>query len=149
MSLFKNNNLDLQKFYQNILIKEAKNLKGIYIEKCENLSMEEYIIYLFHENIGKLPIAQNILICSNETSDEELLSFLYRAIFCEYNTLFAIEILESFSKLQLKRMYSYIDKILFSKFEIYKKENKNINKLKPREYLNSCIFFVNCPPNGI
>ena len=37
-SLFKNNNLDLKKHYENILIKGTKNLKGIYIEKCKNIS---------------------------------------------------------------------------------------------------------------
>ena len=59
--------------------------------------MEESILYLFHEKLEKLPIEQNILICSNETSIEEMQSFFCRAILCDYNTLFIIEILESFS----------------------------------------------------
>ena len=95
--------------------------------------------------MDKLPIAQNILICSNETSIEEMQSFLYRAILCKYNTLFIIEILESFSSFQHNRMYSYIDKLLSDKLEKSikeNKENKNTNKLYTREYVDSCIYFV-------
>ncbi len=92
-----------------------------------------------------MPIAQNILICSIDTSFEEIQSFFYRAILCEYNALFIIEIQESFSKIQQNKMYNCIDEILSEKFEKHKndvKENKNINKLNTKEYLNSCIYFV-------
>ena len=140
ISLFEKNDLNYQKHYENILIKGDKKYKGIYIFKCEYISMEQYILYLFQEKLEKLPIAQNILICSNETSIEEMQSFFYRAILCDYNTLFVIEILESFSNFQHNKMYSYIDKLLSYKLE--NSEKKNINKSNPREYLDSCIFFV-------
>ena len=104
--------------------------------------MEEYILYLFQKKLRKLPIAQNILVCSRETSIEEMQSFFYRAILCAYNTLFVIEILDSFSNIQFYKMYSYIDKILAYKLENFEKETKGINKSNTREYLNSCIFFV-------
>jgi len=117
ISLFKKNNLDYQKHYENMLIKGDKKYNGIYIFKCENISMEQYILFLFHDKLDKLPIAQNILICSNETSIEEMQSFFNRAILCDYNTLFVIEILESFSNFQHNKMYSYIDKLLSYKFE--------------------------------
>ena len=42
--------------------------------------------------IGKLPVAQNILTSSKETSYEEMQAFFYRAILCDYNTLFVVEI---------------------------------------------------------
>ena len=101
------------------------------------------------KKLGKLPIAQNILICSNETSIEEMKSFFYRAILYKSNTLFAVEILESFTNFQHNKMYSYIDKIISIKLEKYKKENKNnkikdknVNKSKSRDYLDSYIVFV-------
>ena len=50
-----------------MLIKGEEKYKGFYIVKCETLSMEEYIFYLFYEKLEKLPIAQNILICNSET----------------------------------------------------------------------------------
>ena len=110
ISLFKANKLDLDKLYDNMLIKEDKKNKGISLQECQNESIEEYILSLFKDNLGKLPIAQNILICSKETSIEEVQSFLYRAILCDYNTLFVIEILKSFSNFQHNKMYGYIDK---------------------------------------
>ena len=127
-----------------MLIKSENN-KGISIIKCKKISMEEYILYLFIKKLGKLPIAQNILICNNETSIEEVQSFLYRAILCEFNTLFTVEILESFSNFQHNKMYSYIDKLLSIKLQKYKKENRNkndIDKSKSRDYLDSYIVFV-------
>ena len=126
ISLFKKNDSNFQKHYDSMKIKEEYNnkFKGIYIEKCEKISMEEYILGLFLKKLDKLPIAQNLLICSNETSIEEIQSFLYRAILCESNTLFAIEILESFTNFQHNKMYSYIDRLLSIKLEKYKKQNE-------------------------
>jgi len=62
--------------------------------------MEKFIINLFLDKIGIYPIAQNVLITNKETSDEEIQSFLARAILCNYNTLFVIEINNSISKYQ-------------------------------------------------
>jgi hypothetical protein len=103
----------------------------------------QYILNLFINRIGKLPISQNILICGKETSIEEIQSFLYRAILCEYNTLFVFEIIESLSEYQYNKIYTYIDKILSIKLEKYKRENKeNVDKSKTELYLNSYIVFV-------
>ena len=145
ISLFEKNKLDFEEHYKKMLIKGEKKYRGIFLHKCETESMEEKILYLFQEKLDKLPIAQNILICSSETSIEEMQSFFYRAILCDYNTLFIIEIFESFSSFQHNKMYSYIDRLLSYKLEKTRKENrenKNINKLNSREYLNSCIYFV-------
>ena len=146
ISLFKNNNLDFQKHYENMEIKREYNNKGFLIKKCQNESMEEYILNLFMDKLGKFPIAQNILICSEQTSVEEIQSFLYRAILCEYNTLFVIQILESFSNYQFNKMYNYIDKIFSIKLEKYNKEKRRrknyFDKSKSRNYLDSYIVFV-------
>ena len=62
-SLFKNNFTSLEKHYEKILIKTEANYKGFYKYKCEeDESMEEFIIDIFMEKVGSLPIAQNILI---------------------------------------------------------------------------------------
>jgi len=122
--------------------------KGISIKKCIKISMEEYILSLFIKKLGKLPIAQNILVCSNETSIEEIQSFFYKAILCEFHTLFVVEIFKSFSNFQHNKMYSYIAKLLSIKFEKYKKENKGKknasqpDKSNSRDYLDSYIVFV-------
>ena len=144
-SLFKENKSNLETHYENMKIKTEKNNRGIYLEKCVKISAEEKILNIFMEKIEKLPIAQNILICGKETSIEEIQSFFYRAILCEYNNLFIVEILYSFSNFQHNKMYGYIDKLLSSKYEKAKKENKenkNIDKSRSKDYLDSCIVFV-------
>ena len=141
-SLFKKNKQPLKEHYSKMRIKEENKYKGIYLQKCENSSMEEFILYLFMDKLGQLPISQNILFCNKETSIEEIQSFFHRAILCEYNTLFIVEIIESFSDFQYNKMFTYIDKLLSYKFEKSKKENKIIDKSRTKEYLSSCIVFI-------
>ena len=132
-------------------LKKLNNLKKLFSESSSNIEVifneENFILYLFQEKLDILPIAQNILICSNETSIEEIQSFFYRAILCEYNTLFIVEILESFNNFQHNKMYGFIDKLLSIKLENIKKDKenqkiKNIDKSSSKEYLNSFIVFV-------
>ena len=80
-----------------MLIKEKKRYQGFYIIKYENESKEEFILNLFWNIIGQLPVEQNILINSKETSQEEIQAFFYRAILCDYNSLFVVQINDSFS----------------------------------------------------
>ena len=128
--LFEINELNLNKHYENMIIKQECKKRGISILECKKeQSMEENILSLFATKLNKLPIAQNILICSRETTIEELQSFLYRAILCEYNTLFVLEILGSFSNFQLNKMYSYIDRLTSIKMEKYKKKKDKKKKL--------------------
>ena len=142
-SLFENNGTSLQKHYESMLIKEKNKYKGIYLHKCVDESMEEFILNIFKNKIGQLPIAQNVLISSKETSQEEMQAFFYRAILCDYNTLFVVEINDSFSDFKQNIMYTYIDALLSYQNEIYKElEKKNVDKSKAKEYLNSCIIFV-------
>ena len=49
ISLFEKNGLSYQKHYENMLIKGEKKYKGIYIIKCENLSMEQYNLLLLRK----------------------------------------------------------------------------------------------------
>ncbi len=146
ISLFENNDTSLERHYESMLIneKERNKYKGIYLQNCKNKSMEEFILEIFQDKIEQLPIAQNILFCNKETSLEEIQSFLYRAFLCDYNTLFVIEINDSFSDFQYNIMYSYIDALLLYKLEKYKdeKNNNNISKDKTNIYLDACIIFV-------
>ena len=136
ISLFDNNN---EKCYENMIIisDDNKEYKGIYTHECDANLLEEFIIKLFWNKLVQLPIAQNVLITSKETSEEEIQSFLYRAILCKYNSLFVVEISDSFSEQQQSIMNSYIDKILS-----YKKREKKCEKSKTQEYMDSCLLFI-------
>ena len=137
VTLFLNNKSSLEKHYENMKIKN-ETLKGIYTYDSNSESMEEDILQIFLDKIGGLPIAQNILITNKETSYEELQAFLNRAILCRYNTLFAIEINESFSESQQRYLNRFIDKFL-----TYKCEKKGTNdKGNPKEYMDSCLVFI-------
>ena len=99
-SLFKNNEKTLENNYDKIKIVSETTNKGIYLQECENNSLEEFIIKLFWNKIYQLPIAQNVLISNKETSSEEIQAFFHRSILCNYNTLFVVEINNSFSNYQ-------------------------------------------------
>ena len=142
-SLFKNNDKTLEDHYDKMRIISETCYKGIYLHACENNSMEEFILNLFWDKIKELPIAQNVLITNKETSSEEIQAFFHRAILCNYNTLFVVEINDSFSNYQQSVMNSYIDNLLSYKNEKYNEETKeNVDKKQTQKYLDSYIVFV-------
>ena len=144
ISLFRRNNLSLEKHYKKMLIKGEAKYKGFYLYKCDQEeSMEELIFNIFIDKISKAPVAQNILFTNEGTSIEEIQAFFYRAILCDYNTLFVVEINDSFSEFQQNIMNYYIDSIIAYKNKIHNEtEKKNIEKNKANLYLKSCIVFV-------
>ena len=112
-----------------------KEYKGIFLHECKNYSMEQYIIELFWDKIGKLPISQNILITNKETTEEEIQAFLHRAILCRYNTLFVVEINESLSEYQQTVINTYIDQLLTLKCKKFNEQyNKNNEKKNTDNY---------------
>ena len=141
-SLFKINNTSLQQHYESMLIKEENKHKGIFFYECEEeKSIYKFIYELFLQKLGQNPIAQNILSINKETSIEEIQAFLYRAILCNYNTLFVIGINESLNYYQQSKIYDFLYKLLMHK---NKKSNRYSNaKIEyTREYLGSCIVFI-------
>jgi hypothetical protein len=140
-SLFINNDRNLDTHYDQI--KMWKNYKGIYLYNSDNISMEKLIIDLFWDKLHQLPISQNVLITSKETSDEEIQAFFHRAILCNYNTLFVVEINDSFTEYQQTVMNNQIDQLLTYKNEKCNLENnKNYEKRNTENYLDSCIVFI-------
>jgi len=114
------------------------------LHKCENdESMEEFIINIFLEKIGQLPISQNVLIINKEISPEIIQAFFYWAILCDYNTLFVVEIDDSFSNYQKDVIHSIINWILKYKNKLFNEsEIKDTDIEKAYIYLKSCIVFI-------
>jgi len=121
------NGLTLDKIYKNTIIKQELKkykYKGIYIYLCKKLEKDLFQIYKYLT--GNNPIAQNILLCNKITTNEQITSFLYRAILCEYNSCFiigGIELLNNDKK-------TYLIELLNSFFQ------------KGDENMNSCLIFL-------
>ena len=143
-SIFINNNSNLENHYEQMKIKKFnEKYKGIYIYSSSNNSMVKDILYFFLEYTKIIPIQQNILISNIETSYEEMKAFFSRAILCKFNTLFIVEINNSFSDYQQKIMNNLINQLLLYKNELKNEsENDNIDKNKTSEYMESCIIFI-------
>ena len=84
-------------FQQNIIQKEFnREFKGLYtyLLTDDNNSIqrgeEEHILNWYYFLTSNAPMAQTILLCNEETTSEEIIAFLYRAILCEYNALFMV-----------------------------------------------------------
>ena len=119
------------------------NNTGIYYYKCENNSIEEFIIKIFIEKINRLPIAQNILIINKETSNEEIQSFLYRSILCNYNTLFIIGIKNSLTEYQKNLIIKYLNLLLSYKAQKYDEEmEENSSSNEFRINIDSLLIFT-------
>ena len=144
VSLFEENNLSVEQYYKNISIKKALSIKGIYKYLSQSESMEGDILQIFLDKIGKIPIAQNILISNKETSYEEMQAFFSRAILCKYNTLFVVKVSYSFSDYQQKCMNIFINNFLVYKNQIYNEneENKSADKKDTSVYMDSCLVFI-------
>ena len=142
-NIFIKNDKPIESHYNNLKIIPADIYKGIYLHKCQSNTMEKEIIKLFWDKLKEIPIAQNVLITSKETSSEEIQSFLHRAILCNYNTLFVVEINESFSEHQQNIMNSYLDQLLIYKNNKFKDETDDIiDKKYTQKYLDSCVVFI-------
>jgi len=144
LKLLQNNLEDNLKRLNSGIINVNNKWKGIYLHECENNSMERFILNLFLDKIWELPIAQNVLITNKETSSEEMQAFFHRAILCNYNTLFVVEINDSFSDNQQSIMNRYVANLLSENFKNYKetKNDEDINKKDTGKYLDSCIVFI-------
>ena len=145
ISLFEENGTSIEKHYKKISIKENNNLKGIFTYFSKSDSLEEDILQIFLDKLGKIPIAQNILINSKETSYEEMQSFFHRAILCEYNTLFLVELNGSFSPYQQRCMNILLDKILTFKNKEFndKNEDNDVDKKNTSSYMSCLVFIYN------
>ena len=86
--LYKENNLNLKKIYNNECKK--KDLKDIQSSYFNLNEIDIAAIQIFLQISKELPNPQNILYCNLEITKEEIISFTYRALLCEFHGLFLI-----------------------------------------------------------
>ena len=88
-SIIKDNELSLKDIYnQNKIIEKFKELNGIYLNGSSNLENE--IIYFYKYLTNNTPLASTLLLCKKDTTSEEIISFLNRAILTPHHILFCL-----------------------------------------------------------
>ena len=124
--VLKVNNIKIEDIYKKSLIKTniKEKFKGVFTYLCEKL--EKDLFQIFKYLTGNNPIAQNILICKKDTTNEEINAFLFRAIKCKFYSCFIIGGLEA---LEFEKK-TFLIELLDTFFQ------------KGNEKMNSCLIFL-------
>ena len=91
------NSLSLENIYQQNIVQTKFNgeFRGLYTyyledDKYIQKGEEEHILNWYYFLTGNAPMAQTVLLCNEETTCEEIISFMHRAFLCEYNAVFMV-----------------------------------------------------------
>ena len=89
--IMKINDITESNIFENSKIKnnEYSDKKGFYIFNVGQ-NIYKYILKFYHCLVGNSPPRYTLMLCNEETTLEEFLSFLYLSIFCPYHSLFII-----------------------------------------------------------
>ena len=124
-----NNGLCLESILeQNKMKEDFIKYKGIFLNGCNNL--ENDIIFLYKYFTNNMPLANTLLICKQDSSPEEIISFLYRAILCRHHICFCLARTEFLSE----EKKNIILDLIIELFNGELKENKD---------MNSCLIIMN------
>jgi len=146
--IFIKNSINLREIYKDAqLLDNTKT--GIYSHTCPLNDIEKNTVYCSLELTGNFPIAQTVLYCSHMTSEEEIVSFVYKSILCDDSILFIIMKPES---LHIERKYLLIEllkKLYFPSPQrmkstllfVYSEENKMKEVIMEIEQLPSHKYF--------
>ena len=119
-----NNNIDLYNLYEENYIKEEffNKLKPGFYSWVDNIKLDIQIIKIYKSLTNNFPLPISVLLCTKETNEEEITSFIYRVILCEFKVLF---IIMNSDNLELSKA-QYLLWILES---LYNKNKKNFNSI--------------------
>ena len=127
--LFKNNDIKIDELYEENKVLEEKNLPpGIYrrVISGDKDDIINNILNVYLNLTNNIPIINYLLICNEETTIENIQSFLYRAIFCDKPILFLISNIECMELFNIKNLIKIL-KVLY--------------KVKKNRKINSYILF--------
>ena len=119
------NNLKIEDIYENNTIKRP-GYEGLHLYYIKVEDMEKEIIEWYELLTGNISTAHTTLLCNDDTTIEEIIAFLFRAIFCNYYVFFTITNVEYLS-LDIK------NKII---------EILNIFYVENKDKMKSCLNFV-------
>ena len=86
------NNINLISLYEENFIREELNnkLKPGFYSWLDDLKLDIKIVKAYKYITGNFPLSITVLLCTKETNEEEITSFIYRVILCEFRVLFII-----------------------------------------------------------
>ena len=123
--LEKNNISSIDQFFKcneiNI-VEEKEKYRGVYIINCSDENNDKKIIIYFKELTNSYPIRSTLLLCNEETTKEEITSFLFRVFLCPIQTLFILSKSDSLTKANKIYLVMKISELL----NIYKNNMKSI-----------------------
>ena len=126
IEVLKLNNKSIKDIYKQNIISSKYSFHGLYNYLSVEMGIEEEILSWYYLLTKNFPMAQSILICNKNTSSDEIISFMYRAILCPYNVLF---------------MMGKIEELPSEKSEILSQLISELYKNKEKE-MNSCLVFI-------
>ena len=109
----------------NNIVKEEKNKEGFYPYSSSTPEIDTIRIFLYLTN--NLPTPQNVLICSENTTNEEICSFLYRAFYDEEKRLYIMINSEKLNLDKTNKLISLLKEL----------------KLKTDDQMKSVLIFIN------
>ena len=92
--LFSKNEMTQEIIFGGSILKDNK-FKGLKTHYSTRDTMEINVIKDFMYLTGNIPSPQTLLLCNRETTSEEIIAFLYRALLCDFHALFVIMKIES------------------------------------------------------
>ena len=119
------NQLKIEDIYETNKIKRPGYI-GLHLYYMKVEDMEKEIIEWYELLTGNIPTAHTTLLCNDDTTIEEIIAFLFRAIFCKYYVFFTITNVEYLS-LDIK------NKII---------EILNIFYVENKEKMVACLNFI-------
>ena len=122
------NNLTIQKIFSNSTLKKS-DFSGIFSCLVTNVDTDQEIIDIIYELTEKYPMPHTFLFCNEDTSYEEVIAFIYRALFCEYNVLFSILNIDVIDVVNKNSIITEMNEI----FSLFVRDNRTIK---------SCLMFL-------
>ena len=87
------NGVDIKEIFYNSMIRNEKykdkHFSGFFIINAGN-NIYKYILSFYNHLVGNNPPRYSILLCNEETTFEEIIAFIYLAIYCPFQSLFII-----------------------------------------------------------
>jgi len=141
--LFKLNNMNLNHVISEAtLIDDSK--RGLYTHSCILEDIECEAINCSLNLTGRFPIAQTVLYCNEDTTEEELVSFIYRSVKCQYKALYMLIKPESLNIKKKELLCSLLNEYYSEEMNsclliLYVRENKN-NIISEIQKISNCRY---------